>query len=153
MSAPLSTTQANSRSAYRHTVGNVKFGAVSPPCVAGDLSGATAIAKDIAFSIGSSASPSIFFDTRKPSKSACVEQPIVQGPADECEATDHFGGQALRLAHDVLVVGSLANPCVAIEAILQDPQTVTLVADSVFAGTKVLLIDPVAVRENAVPTP
>ena len=40
-----------------------------------------------------------------------------------------------------------------VEVTLQDPQTVTLVADSVFAGTKVLLIDPVAVRENAVPTP
>ena len=34
------------------------------------------------------------------------------------------------------------------ELTLQDPKTLTLVADSIFAGTKVLLIDPVAIKDN-----
>jgi len=34
------------------------------------------------------------------------------------------------------------------ELTLQAPKTVTLVADSVFAGTKVLFIDPVAIKDN-----
>ena len=35
-----------------------------------------------------------------------------------------------------------------VEITLQDPQKVSLVADSIFAGTRVLLIDPVAIREK-----
>jgi hypothetical protein len=44
------------------------------------------------------------------------------------------------------------QPCF-VEIPLQNPKTVTFVADSFFAGTKVLLIDPVAIRENAVTSP
>ena len=40
-----------------------------------------------------------------------------------------------------------------VEITLQDPKTVTLVADSIFAGAKALFIDPVAIRENAVSSP
>ena len=35
-----------------------------------------------------------------------------------------------------------------VEITLQNPQTVSLMADSIFAGTKVLFIDPVAIRGN-----
>jgi len=40
-----------------------------------------------------------------------------------------------------------------VEIALKNPRTVTLVADSFFAGTKVLFIDPVAIRENAIAPP
>ncbi len=34
------------------------------------------------------------------------------------------------------------------EITLQDPRTVTLEANSIFSGTKVLFIDPIAIRDN-----
>jgi hypothetical protein len=40
-----------------------------------------------------------------------------------------------------------------VEIPLQKPKIVTFVFDSVFAGTKILIIDPVAVRENIAPAP
>jgi len=40
-----------------------------------------------------------------------------------------------------------------VEVTVQNPRMVTIVADSVYAGTKILLIDPVAVREDVAPAP
>ena len=40
-----------------------------------------------------------------------------------------------------------------VQVTLNGPKTVSLVADALFAGTKILYIDPVAIRDNPVPAP
>jgi len=56
-----------------------------------------------------------------------------------------------ELLHSPVIVAG--NQPRFVEFPLQYPETVTLEVNSFFPGTKVLLIDPVAIKENAAPTP